>query len=264
MTCGQSDGTGGGGVADKHTHKVARSCCVGAVSSPLCPSCKPCFPACRVDDAQRDHVGCTAAQRRRTDRTSVTKPVSNAQARIVTLKRQDPFICREKASVPSLAHVWVSFLRGNHRTSSPPSLCPTADGVTFIRDVVYQDRNISTQAISLPNEQAAQTTLYFRKLPLGSTGRTTMENLIYLRPFDVFFSLFFVAPALWRAECEFRGGSATQRGTLDWKVPRRFPHAWPRHCSPSSLSIVILPLGINPFLLNKLCLVLPGPVPAWQ
>lgn len=204
---------GGGGAADKHTHKVARSCCVGAVSSPLCPSCKPCFLACRVDDAQRNHVGCTAARRRRrrTDRTSVTKPVSNAQARIVTLKRQDPFICREKSSVPSLAHVWVSFLRGNHRTSSP-SLCPTADGVTFIRDIVYQDRNISTQAISLPNVQAAQTTLYFRKLPLGSTGRTTMENLIYLRPSDVFFSLFFVAPALWRVECECRGGRPRSAG----------------------------------------------------
>lgn len=39
--------------------------------------------------------------------------------------------------------------------------------MTCILDVVYQDRNISTQAISLPSQQAAQTTLYFRKLPSG-------------------------------------------------------------------------------------------------
>lgn len=38
---------------------------------------------------------------------------------------------------------------------------------------------------------------------------------------------------------------------------------WPvssRHCSPSSLSIVLLPLGINPLLLDKQCLVLPDPI----
>lgn len=90
-----------------------------------------------------------------------------------------------------LLHTFGFLLYAATIAPRPPSLCPSADGVTFIRDIVYQDRNISTQAISLPNEQAAQTTLYFGKLPLGSTGRTTMENLIYLRPFDVFFSLFF-------------------------------------------------------------------------
>lgn len=88
-----------------------------------------------------------------------------------------------------------------------------------------------------------------------------MGKLIYLRPFDVFLSLDFRSDGI--VACVSVGGaSATQHWTLDWKVPPRFPHAWPRHCSPSSLSVVILPLGINPFLLDKLCLVLLGPVPA--
>lgn len=130
------------------------------------------------------------------------------------------------------------FLRGNHRTSSP-SLCPTADGLTFIRDIVYQDRNISTQAISLLNEQAAQTTLYFRKLPLGSTGRTTMENLIYLRPFDVLFSLFFVAPALWRVHSVGVGHAARDPGlegssAVSSRVATSLLTLFPKHCHPST------------------------------
>lgn len=105
-----------------------------------------------------------------------------------------------------------------------------------------KDGNISTQAISLPGERAAQTTLYFRKLRVGSTARETVENLIYLKPFDVlvwfcFFSLFsFHRHCGEWSVISARVGHAGLEGywTVSSRVATSLLALFPKHCHPST------------------------------